>query len=71
MPRKVRQCPYCKSKKGFHIFITLGGHESKEMNFKGKILKQNRSGTDDIDKHGNCLECGKSIDAELLDLNNV
>lgn len=69
--RKIRKCPHCKSKRGFQIYISLGGHEHKEMDFNGKLLKQDRDGTDDIDKYASCLDCNKLIDSKKLDLKNV
>lgn len=51
--------------------IFLGGYEEKQMTFEGKLINQDRFGTDDIEKWGSCLECKKTIDVELLELKNV
>ena len=69
--RKKRQCPFCKSKKGFEIHIFLGGTHVKHMSFDGKVLFDEREGTDKIENFARCLDCKKLIDVELLDMTNV
>jgi len=71
MTRKKRQCPFCKSKRGFEIQINLGGTHIKHMSFDGKVLFDEREGTDSIDKYARCLDCHRLIDVELLDMSNV
>lgn len=68
---KIRQCPHCKSKKGFNIIVFLGGYEERVVSFNGNLIKTVREGTDRIDNYANCLACGKSIDSDKLDLKNV
>ena len=68
---KIRKCPFCKSKKGFEIHISIGGYEIKHMSFKGKVLFQERSGADNISHYVTCLNCGKSIDSEKVYLSNA
>lgn len=63
---KKRQCPYCKSKKGFELKYSIGGCGMVKMNFKGKTLDAEREVFDTIDSYANCLECGKSIETEYL-----
>lgn len=70
-PRKVRQCPHCKSKKGFQIFVRLGGYLELRISFAGKVIESERNGSDDIEKYASCLECGKRIGTDILDIKNV
>jgi len=69
--RKVRQCPHCKGKTGFSITTFLGGTEEKNVTFKGKIITHERNGADDVERFASCLDCGKNISADVLDLKNV
>jgi hypothetical protein len=71
MARKVRQCPHCKSKKGFSISVVLGGYHDYTMSFSGKILDEKREGSDSMESYGACLECKKPIDVEFLDVQKV
>lgn len=63
---KIRQCPKCKSKKGFELRYSVGGHGCVTMTFKGKTIDSEREVFDTIDHYANCLNCGFSIDAERL-----
>lgn len=63
---KKRQCPHCKSKEGFELRYSVGGHGYVKMNFKGKTLDAEREVFDTIDHYANCLNCGKSIETEYL-----
>ena len=67
MEKKYRQCPYCKSKKGFRIRYTIGGYGHEDRTFKGDVIDSYRSGADDIDNYAECLECGKLIDSVKLE----
>lgn len=69
--RKIRQCPHCKGKTGFKITVWLGGHEEYKVNFKGKTISQEREGTDTIEKFATCLDCGKNISTNKLDITRV
>jgi hypothetical protein len=64
--RKHRQCPHCKSKKGFVYMVILGGYHQFEMTFNGKIITNERHGTDNVDKYAQCLSCKKLIDIDYL-----
>lgn len=67
--RKIRQCPHCKSNEGFEVTIYLGGHHTQKINFKGKIISEERVGTDDIERDVRCLSCGKLIDIDKVEYN--
>lgn len=70
--RKIRQCPHCKSKKGFSVSVILGGFQETKMSFQGKIIDVERHGSDDVDEYSaKCLDCKKSINTELLDIKNI
>jgi len=64
---KFRQCPYCKSKKGFKIYYIIKGFGYEERNFKGVVREAERNGADDNDD-AECLNCGKALDIERLEL---
>jgi len=65
--RMVRQCPHCKSKKGFNITYSITGNGEMNMNFRGKQLPgSHRETFDRLDNYAQCLNCGKYIDSELL-----
>lgn len=63
---KMRQCPKCKSKKGFELRYSIGGYGSVEMNFKGLTINSEREQFDTLDHYANCLNCGFSIDTDRL-----
>lgn len=63
---KIRQCPKCKSKKGFELNYSIVGFGMMQMSFKGKTLDAERSQTDILDHYANCLNCGVSIETERL-----
>lgn len=69
--RKYRKCPHCGSKKGFQITVFLGGNMEYDVDFNGTILNSNRNGIDDIENYATCLECGRLIDSEKLDTDNI
>jgi len=69
--RKIRQCPHCKGRTGFRILVFLGGHEEVTMNFYGKTIQQDREGTDTVERYASCVDCGKTISADKLDLRSV
>lgn len=70
--RKIRQCPHCKSKKGFSVSVTLGGHQESKVTFQGKILDVERHGSDSLDEYSaKCLDCKGSLDTKLLDIENI
>jgi hypothetical protein len=69
--RKHRKCPFCKSKVGFSIEIILGGIQSNKVGFDGKLISSERSGTDNMDPYGYCLNCKKAIEIEKLDISNT
>lgn len=66
MERKYRQCPHCKSKKGFSYNYVIGGFGTIAMDFKGKLISTERSGSDDLDKYTTCLSCNKDIEIDRL-----
>lgn len=66
-----RKCPHCGGKTGFEVTVSLGGTEIKKVKFSGKVFEDERDGTDDIEKHGICLDCKKLIPIEKLDTRNV
>lgn len=67
--RKIRQCPHCKGKEGFEVFIILGGYHTQKINFKGKIISEERTGTDDVERTVKCLSCGGQIDMDKVEYN--
>ena len=69
--RKHRKCPCCGGNKGFNITVFLGGHIDIDVNFKGKVLKWERSGTDTFEHFAVCLDCGKSIKTDRLDISRA
>lgn len=69
--RKHRQCPFCKSRKGFRVTVQLGGYQEMEMSFKGKLLNIEREGIDDIEPYAHCLNCQRLIATDNLDLEFV
>ncbi len=69
--RLHRRCPHCKSTQGFSLTVYLGGTECKQVGFNGKVINVDRSGTDDIEKYASCLNCGKMIPTDKLDIKNV
>lgn len=58
---KLNKCPYCKSAKGYKVYIKQMGYQYENYTFGGKLLNVDRQGTDDIEKHVTCLNCDKSI----------
>jgi len=71
MKRKIRKCPFCKSKKGFEITFWLGGIDKIQSDFNGNILNREREGTDKLDLFASCLNCKKLIEVEKLDIENL
>lgn len=67
MTRKFRQCPSCKSKKGFSYQYTIVGYGREDRTFEGKVIDADRGTCDDLDKYGYCLDCGAKIDINRLD----
>lgn len=66
--KKIRKCPFCKSKTGFEIRYILGGYHDFKISFSGKIIASVREGSDTIERFASCLNCNKSIDVDRLDV---
>lgn len=66
-----RKCPHCGGKSGFSIVVLLKGHHDKVMSFSGKMLSEERVGTDDIEGQAICLDCEKLIEVNKLDIRNA
>ena len=66
--KKIRQCPFCKSKQGFEIRYILGGYHDFKMSFSGRIISSEREGSDTIENYASCLQCNKLIPMERLDI---
>ena len=67
--RFCRQCPNCKSKKGFTVNYVLGGSHEMTFDFKGNLNLEKREGTDKLDRWAECLNCKKTIEVEKLEIN--
>lgn len=67
--RFIRQCPHCKSKIGFKITYILGGYHDILLNYKGKVIDEDRKGCDTLDSYAECMSCKRSIEVEKLDFN--
>ena len=63
---KYKQCPHCKSKKGFYFIVTLGGLEYISKSFDGDTISQDRRGLDKIERYATCMNCGHQIDTNRL-----
>lgn len=68
MGRKHRQCPVCKSKKGFQIDYSISGNGFEIRNFQGKVLDTERNIYDDTESYAVCVNCNAHIDAEKLEI---
>lgn len=58
---KYKKCPHCKGKTGFSITVYLGGTHDFKVKFNGKVIDEDRHGTDDVEHYASCLDCGKNI----------
>ena len=69
MRRKHRQCPYCKSKKGFRYEYSIGGYGFEVRDFYGVVHGAEREMVDDIDEHTvRCLNCDAKLDQTKLEI---
>lgn len=68
MARMYRQCPECKGKTGFTIHYTVSGYGFEKRTFKGNVLDAERNVFDNNERFAVCLDCGKQIDTDKLDL---
>lgn len=64
--RKFRQCPHCKSKKGFELRYAICGSGMVQMNFKGQTLDADRHVSDRNEHYVECLNCHKNIEIERV-----
>lgn len=62
----VRKCPHCKGKTGYKVTVWLSGYQEDKFTFSGSPIDSERHGADQVDKHAECLDCGKSIPIETL-----
>jgi hypothetical protein len=67
---KLKYCPHCKSSKGFRISYQIKGYGYEERTFDGKVFNADRNSVDDLEKYCECLECGKLIESEKLNINS-
>tara|TARA_R110000772_G_C13310332_1_gene440593 strand:- start:17944 stop:18153 length:210 start_codon:yes stop_codon:yes gene_type:complete len=67
MARKHRQCPHCKSKKGFKYQYQMLGSGEITMDFNGNEIDHERNPADDVDDDVECLECGKRIEIDKVE----
>lgn len=65
--RFIRQCPHCKSKKGYRVSYVIHGYGHEDKTFSGKTIDANRTVADDIDIDVVCLHCEKRFDTELVE----
>lgn len=63
---KHRQCPHCKSKQGFKMTYQIKGYGHEIRTFSGEVVEAEREVVDDLDRHVECIECGKHIDIEKV-----
>lgn len=68
--RLHRQCPYCKSKKGFRMEYMIKGYGHEIINFKGKVMDAERETVDYIDHAVICLSCDKHMDSDKVQIQN-
>lgn len=62
-----RQCPHCKSKKGFKLTYSILGNGYEIINFKGKVIDSEKDEVNAIDRDVECLDCGKFIPSEKVE----
>lgn len=65
--RLHRQCPYCKSKKGFKIEYQVKGYGYEIRNFHNKVLDAHREIVDGNER-ACCLNCNKEINTYKLQI---
>jgi len=65
--RLHRQCPHCKSKKGFTLYYTIHGNGHEGRDFKGKVIDCEREVFDSNERSVECLNCGKPIQYEKVE----
>lgn len=66
--KKIRKCPFCKSKVGFEVRYVLGGSHDFKIGFNGKIISSHREGSDTLENYASCLNCNKIIPVDKLDI---
>jgi len=64
--RLHRQCPHCKSNKGFKLDYQIGGYGHEVYDFKGNAVSSEREGADSIENQVTCLDCGGFIDTHKV-----
>lgn len=65
---KIAACPHCGTKKGFEVYIRLGGHQIEKRKFNGRIITIERNETDDVDNFVRCLWCQKLIETDQVNI---
>lgn len=65
---KIKKCPHCKSKKGFRHDYLITGYGYEIRNFNGDVIDANRETFDKSSDYVECLNCGKPIDSEKVDI---
>lgn len=64
--RFIRQCPHCKSKKGYRQSYIIYNRGHEDVTFTGKIIDADQTQNIDIDRFVECLDCGKSFERDLV-----
>lgn len=63
--RKLKKCPYCKSKTGFIAVYKRKGHMNELRTFSGELKDTEVYSADKL-KHTECAECGRTLDSRRI-----
>ena len=64
--RKHRQCPHCKSKKGFSFQYLIKGSGMAIMDYNGNEIHSERDVFDDLPNDVTCLGCKRDIEFDKV-----
>lgn len=65
--KKFKECPYCKSKKGFSVLYHRRGRIIENKTFAGKNISSEVDPADII-SYAECLNCEKTLDHKRLNI---